>query len=857
LFGASSSHGLARVAPQIPAEQGDADDPEDARITGTVTSPTSAPLSGIRVRALRLNTLGGWSIIRTTVTEPSGAFALETLPADTYHIEFHDPSGDHITEYYDDSLTIQDGADVVVVASAHVSDINAQLAVASKITGFVTGPHGEPLEGIRIRALRNVEGGWQGTGDYTSAHDGAYEIGGLVADTYYLWFRSSESPTPWVEEYYDDQLSIGTANGIPLAPSSIVTDINAQLAGSSFITGVVTGPENTPLPGIWVIAYRQDVGSPEWQNWKNAVTDVNGVYTLSSLAPDTYRLRFFDPDGEYLVEVYDDAPDIESANDLELTAGATITNVNAQLASASMITGVITGPDGAPRQNIQARAFHLHGAPATWKVWRIGYSEADGSYTIGDLPANTYRVGFYDDSGALATEFYADKSTIEDANEIVVGEASTVGNISAQLFGTAQITGVVTGADGKPATGIDVTAYSWEIDTSQWTPLVRAETAADGSYTVVGLLAGNYRLGFRDSVGVHVEEYYNDRASLVLADEITVGASNTVGNVNAQLALATYSVNGKVTFNDAGLSGVTVLAGDTTAETDIGGAYTISGLVSGDYTVTPSLAGFTFTPPLRQVTLGGDAHNIDFAATTTPSTYSLGGRITLDGSGLEGVTITIDERVAQSDSSGAFTFASLPAFTYTVVPSLAGHHFEPAQRTVVVAANTADIDFSAIPDLPAGVLHVLHIEPAAPANGDFTTPAGQMFAVDVSAGTVGAKTSLYFRLPETLPGGLPTLKFGGVAIQIDAYQNGAPIEDFTFLQPITLTIGYDDEDIAGLTESEIVVRHYDPVVGTWHDAGVEIVERDLPNNRIIFKIGHLTLFALANIVYPVYLPTVD
>lgn len=84
-----------------------------------------------------------------------------------------------------------------------------------------------------------------------------------------------------------------------------------------------------------------------------------------------------------------------------------------------------------------------------------------------------------------------------------------------------------------------------------------------------------------------------------------------------------YSVSGQVTLNGAGLSGVTVtLAGgsSTSTTTDSNGNYTISGVPDGSYTITPSLAGYAFTPANRPVTVSGANATVqDFAASNSGS----------------------------------------------------------------------------------------------------------------------------------------------------------------------------------------------------------------------------------------------
>ncbi len=66
----------------------------------------------------------------------------------------------------------------------------------------------------------------------------------------------------------------------------------------------------------------------------------------------------------------------------------------------------------------------------------------------------------------------------------------------------------------------------------------------------------------------------------------------------------TYTVSGAVTTSaGAGVSGVTVSSGANSGSSDAAGAYGISGLVNGSYTLTPSKSGCTFSPSSRAVTV--------------------------------------------------------------------------------------------------------------------------------------------------------------------------------------------------------------------------------------------------------------
>jgi alpha-tubulin suppressor-like RCC1 family protein len=80
-----------------------------------------------------------------------------------------------------------------------------------------------------------------------------------------------------------------------------------------------------------------------------------------------------------------------------------------------------------------------------------------------------------------------------------------------------------------------------------------------------------------------------------------------------------YTVNGTVTLGGTGLSGVTVtVAGNSaaTATTDAGGNYSFTNLSAGNYTVTPSLTGYAFSPSYRDAFLNSsDAIGWTFGAT--------------------------------------------------------------------------------------------------------------------------------------------------------------------------------------------------------------------------------------------------
>lgn len=163
-----------------------------------------------------------------------------------------------------------------------------------------------------------------------------------------------------------------------------------------------------------------------------------------------------------------------------------------------------------------------------------------------------------------------------------------------------------------------------------------------------------------------------------------------------------YSISG--TISGDVVSGVTVtLSGDgsSSTTTDSSGNYSFSNQAKGDYTVTPSLSGYTFSPSSTSVTVSdSDEADIDFTSTTGSSsttTYSISG--TVSGDVVSGVTIILSGDGSAStttDSGGNYSFTGASNGSYTLTASKTGYTFSPTSISVTVnSANVTGQNFTA------------------------------------------------------------------------------------------------------------------------------------------------------------------
>ncbi len=133
---------------------------------------------------------------------------------------------------------------------------------------------------------------------------------------------------------------------------------------------------------------------------------------------------------------------------------------------------------------------------------------------------------------------------------------------------------------------------------------------SSGNYTFTGLANGTYAV-----TPSHAGYTFNPTSQ----NAAVSGASVTGLNFTATAQVGpTFSISGTISPT-AGGAGATVLlsgAAGATTTTDGAGNYTFAGLAIGVYTVTPSDAGYTFSPASQNVTISAaNVPGVNFTAT--------------------------------------------------------------------------------------------------------------------------------------------------------------------------------------------------------------------------------------------------
>lgn len=142
--------------------------------------------------------------------------------------------------------------------------------------------------------------------------------------------------------------------------------------------------------------------------------------------------------------------------------------------------------------------------------------------------------------------------------------------------------------------------------------------------------------------------------------------------------------------SSAPVSGVTVVVNDGTSlrqvVTEEDGSYEFSRLrQGGSFTVSASKPHFTMAPPSQTFNNLTSNQTLNFtAATSAGAFHTISGQITLNGTGLANVTVTLSgsqSGLQTTDSNGNYSFELAAGGNYTVTPALLGFTFDPVNRT--------------------------------------------------------------------------------------------------------------------------------------------------------------------------------
>lgn len=460
-------------------------------------------------------------------------------------------------------------------------------AAAGVISGSVTGPAGAPLsESADIHVSASAPGGPFG-GWYEStpvSADGSYSLTVLNPASYKVTF--TDHANVYKSLHYNQQTQLDTAIEVPVESGQVVPDINAELSLQEGISGVVRKPSGEPINGldelVFVEAYEID---GTWGPYTQVKAD--GTYVIAGLAPGDYHLKF--RSDIYATEFYDDATSLNQGTPVTVTPNTITANINADLEYGTRIAGRVTGMAGLDPMTTMVTLYSSNGT-----YIGLRQTTTDG-YVFNDLSPGAYKLKF--EHPTYRTEYYDNATSLGQANAVTVtANNTTVADV--ELIPRTAITGEVRDPSGELIDGVADPVYI-TVYASNGQAVGYTNVRSDGTYWIENVWTGQYRLKF--SSNRYETEFYNGKASLAEATQISVTENSHTSGISTQLAAQSPSApdgvvvaaigdgSADVTWqqpsSDGGstITGYTVTStpGSKSCATDGATACTVTGLTNG------------------------------------------------------------------------------------------------------------------------------------------------------------------------------------------------------------------------------------------------------------------------------------
>ena len=364
------------------------------------------------------------------------------------------------------------------------------------------------------------------------------------------------------------------------------------------------------------------------------IANASGVYTFTGVA-----------NGSYTVTPTNTGFVFTPGSQAVTVSGANATANFSSVAQTFTITGTISGTGGS------GATVSLGGTSTASTT-----ANASGVYTFTAVTNGSYTVT------PAKTGF-----VFTPVNQAVtVNGANATANFSS-VAKTFTITGTISGTGGSGAR-VSLGGTSTATTTANTSGVYTFTGVTNGSYTVTPAKTGFIFTPVNQA--------------------ITVNGANAIANFSSA---PVFTISG--TISGAGGSGATVtLTGATTATVtaSTSGVYSFS-VPNGSYTITPTKAGFAYTPASQAVTVSGANKTANFSSAQI---FTISG--TISGTGGSGATVTLTGAAtasATANASGGYSFTVVNG-SYTVTPTKAGFVFTPASQAVTVSGANKTANFS-------------------------------------------------------------------------------------------------------------------------------------------------------------------
>lgn len=387
-------------------------------------------------------------------------------------------------------------------------------------------------------------------------------------------FKLSAKVKGYTKEWYDNKTSWEQADVITItALGEVKTGINFSLEQiiappTGAIAGKVCDPSGAiGLPVALVVAFNLADSTIKGGTISSYDFATLGNYVIGDLPPGQYIVYANDYFGSlmgmnFVGEYYQEALTPDGATPVPVAAGDTTAGINFTLNVGGAIAGKVLGPGDAPMDSIFVVAFDARILDSLWvnpffTDYDVGFAitDANGNYQINGLPTSNYILRTITPPpidvevfripgthyGKVVDEYYDGVHSILEIGKATPVPVTAPGGFTADINFTLDpagaIVGRVTASDGITPV-VDVVIIV--LDPFTGLPAWGSSVAEDGSYCIVPLAAGAYKLLAAvnpESEEPYVSEFYDGTRVFLSAASVPVNPPDTTFGINFTLDL--------------------------------------------------------------------------------------------------------------------------------------------------------------------------------------------------------------------------------------------------------------------------------------------------------------------------------
>ncbi len=336
-------------------------------------------------------------------------------------------------------------ADVV----AGASDVRIVVGSAPTLAGRVVGPAGEPVAKAGVTAVGTADA--MATASVVTLPDGSFEVIGLADGEHRVM----------VEPPGDIAMGGRSVMGRRYLRAEVravagARNVTIRLAAGAEIGGALRSAAGAPLGGVLVVA--ESIADARFQAWSD-VTAVDGSFTITGLAPGTYRIGRVQPERSSRPEPLLGGERVEAGtHGVQLVVG-----------TAATLRGRVVDDRASPLGGARVRATPRAGGQALNAT-----TNSDGAFVI---------------EAAIQDAVYDVDAWMPDRAPAALGDVTAPGPLLRfQLHSGLTTTGRLIDAAGHP---VRQAVVVFETDASRVKAM--AQTDDDGRWVAKGLLDATYR----------------------------------------------------------------------------------------------------------------------------------------------------------------------------------------------------------------------------------------------------------------------------------------------------------------------------------------------------------------------------